>query len=80
METREVLPAEFDTLEQELEKALPFSICVRLSDLLHVIEKQWWLISCSILEAFNSLLLKFVDKLKLLISRKLEIKDLVIEM
>nr|XP_022328813.1 glycine N-acyltransferase-like isoform X2 [Crassostrea virginica] len=26
METREVLPAEFDTLEQELEKALPFSI------------------------------------------------------
>ena len=61
METREVLPAEFDTLEQELEKALPFSICVRLSDLLHVIEKQWWLISCSILDSFNNLLLKFVD-------------------
>ena len=50
METREVLPAEFDTLEQELEKALPFSICVRLSNMLHVIEKQWWLISCSILD------------------------------
>ena len=49
METREVLPAECDTLEQELKKALPFSICVRISDLLHVIEKQGWLISCSIL-------------------------------
>ena len=81
METREVLPAEYDTLEQELEKALPFSIFVCISDLLYVIEKQWNLISCSILDAFNSLLLKFVDKFKkLLISRKLEMKDLVIEL
>ena len=63
METREVVPAEFDTLEQELEKALPFSICVRISDLLHVIEKQGWLISCPILDSFNNLL-KCVESLK----------------
>ena len=54
MDTREVTPAEYDTLEQELEKALPFSIFVCISDLLYVIEKQWNLISCSILDAFNS--------------------------
>ena len=30
MDHQEVLPAEYDILEQQMEKALPLSICVRI--------------------------------------------------